>query len=266
MSRKHVLIAAAALVAIAACAAAFFFRPVRIYDGEGFTQVRPHAWSVGQALAFAGFSLDPHDQVVPALDQPIPLNGEISIERAVLATVWEDGQMQPISGLGRTPRELLDQAGININEGDRLLWNGQDLPLDSQLPTGAPLVLQIVRAVPVTLDLDGNQQELHSTAPTVSRVLWDAGVRIGPGDWLSLDAGARVEPGMTIQYRSAVPLTIQAAGRELQSRSSAKTVGAALAEARSSTPGTWITASQQKTSPSPPTGASVSCACARKPS
>lgn len=231
MSRKHVLIAAAVLVAVAACAAVFFSRPVSIQDGEGFTQVRPFAWSVGQALAFAGVSLDPHDQVIPALDQPIPLNGKIMLERAVLAAVWDGGQMQPISGLRHTPRELLNQAGIHLNEGDRLLWNGEDLPLDSQLPTGAPLVLQIVRAVPVLLDLDGNQQEILSTAPTVSRVLWEAGVRIGPGDWLSLDAGALIEPGITIQYRSAVPLTIQAAGRELQSRSSAKTVGAALAEA-----------------------------------
>ena len=231
MSRKYILIAGAGLLIIAACTAAFFSRPVTIQDGEAITRTRPYTWSVGQALATAGLSLEPHDQVMPALEQPIPLNGKITIERAVLAYLWEDGQVRTISGIERTPRELLEQAGVSIDEGDRLFWNGETLSLDNQLPLGTPLVLQVARAIPVVLDLGGKQQEFLSSAPTAIRALWDAGVRMGPGDWLSLEPGTRVEPGMVIGYRAARPLTIQVAGSELQSRSSADTVGAALAEA-----------------------------------
>lgn len=228
---RKILPFAAALLLFASGVAILFFRQVTIYDGEETILVRPRAWTVGQALYAAEFHLDPLDQVTPGLDRPIPLNGKIQVQRAVLAFVWEDGRLRPAGGQASTPGELLNQAGISLSEDDRLLWNGGDVSRDEQLPRGTPLVLQIIHPQPVVLDLNGIRQEALSTGPYAARALWDAGVRITPGDRVSVDPAAPLDLGSVIGYRSARPLSISVGESQFQARSAAETVGAALAEA-----------------------------------
>jgi resuscitation-promoting factor RpfB len=230
MIRRYLLFAAAILLVIAAGAAIFFSRPVMVDDNGKITQVRPFAWTVSQALFTARIGLGPNDQVLPSLDQPIPFNGKIYIQRAVQAYLWEDGQLRPIGGLDRTPGQLMAKAGIALEKDDRLLWNGESVGVDSQLPVGTPIVLRILHPLPITLELSGKQQKVLSHGPTAARVLWDAGVRIGPGDLLSPDPGSQLEPDMSITYQPAKPLVIQVEGKKFHIRSAAATVGAALAE------------------------------------
>ncbi|MBE0697673.1 MAG: DUF348 domain-containing protein [Anaerolineaceae bacterium] len=231
MIRKYILIAAAVFLVIAAGVTIFFSRPVMIDDNGKITQVRPFAWTVSQALFSARIWVGPHDQVLPSLEQPVPFNGKITIRRAVQAYLWEDGQLRSIAGLERTPAQLLAKAGILLTEGDTLLRNGETILLDDQLPVQTPIVLQIFQPIPITLELNGKQQKVLSHGPSTARALWDAGVRMGPGDLLSPDPGRQIEPEMMIAYTPAKPLVIQLEGNEFHVRSAAATVGAALAEA-----------------------------------
>lgn len=230
MKRKIILFTAAGLGLALLGLAAIFFRPIMIQDGEKNLAARPPAWTVGQALASAGLDLAPQDQVEPGLDQPVPADGKIIIQRAVQATLWEDGKLKPIQGLSRTPGELLKQAGIQINENDRVKWNGEVIPTDDPLPTGIPILLQIERARSITLDREGQRTQILSHAPTTVGALWENGLIVGPGDWLSADPGSQIEPDTIIGYRAARPLVIQVGEREIQARSAAETVGAALVE------------------------------------
>ncbi len=231
MIRKSLLIAAAVLFIVAGGTMFFFLRPVILYDGEKITQLRPRVWTVGQALFAAGISIDPRDLVVPDLDQPVPLDGSIRVERAVQAYLWMDGQILSIAGMERTPAGLLDRAGIALADGDRLLWNGEIIARDTKLPANTPLVLQVERALPLTIEVNKEQRQINGYGPSAARVLWDAGIHLGPGDQLSVKPGSPIEEGMTIAYRAAVPLTIQVQGSEIRSQSAAVSVGAALAEA-----------------------------------
>jgi 3D (Asp-Asp-Asp) domain-containing protein len=79
--------------------------------------------------------------------------------------------------------------------------------------------------------VNGEQRQINGYGPSAARVLWDAGIHLGPGDQLSVKPGSPIEEGMTIAYRAAVPLTIQVQGSEIRSQSAAVSVGAALAEA-----------------------------------
>jgi resuscitation-promoting factor RpfB len=230
MMRKYILSAAAALLILSVCAAVFFSRAVQIETDGQIIQLHPYAWSVSQALYAAGISLDAHDQLQPALDQPIPFDGKITIQRAVQAYLWQDGQLHAIAGLERTPAQLLQRAGITLDEDAQLLLNGTVIPLDRQLPVGMPLVLQVRLPFVLTLESNGKRQEIRSTAPTTARMLWNAGIRIAPGDLLSPDPGDPLEPGMQIAYQAAVALVVQVEGKKIQVRSAAATVGEALAE------------------------------------
>lgn len=212
-------------------AAGYLLRPVTITDQENTWQVRPAALTTGQALAAAGLRLGEHDLVEPATDRLIPLNGQIRIRRAVQAYVWDNGQLRLATGLENTPAGLLEMAQIELGKGDRLLWNGQPIGLSNPLPPGQPLVLQIERALPIQVISNGQEQILYSRGPTAARALWEAGVRIGPGDLLLTDPGSPLQAGAQLIHEAARRLTIRVGERQIVSWSAAKTTGGALAEA-----------------------------------
>jgi uncharacterized protein YabE (DUF348 family) len=236
--KKTFRIAAGLVVALLALLAVYLLRPITLLDNgdnqalsrSDSRQIRA-ALTTGQALSAAGVSLDPADQVEPALNRPIPLNGQIRIRRAVQVSLWENGLAQPLSGLETSPYVLLQKNNILLGPGDRLLWDGLPVDSDTALPVGKPVVLQILRARTILLDNNGQRQALSSAAPTAARMLWDAGVRLGPGDQLSLPAGSRPGANETVAYLPGRRLTIQVAGESIRARSSAGTVGQALAEA-----------------------------------
>ena len=228
MRRKNALLLAAGALALLA---GYLWRPIHIADNGKVITLHAAALTTGQALYAAGVRLDPADTVTPRLDQPAPLNGQITIRRAVLATLWADGQLRQISGPERDPAALLAAAGITLAPADRLLLDGKPLSAGDQLPTGRPIVLQLRRARTFVLDNQGRRQKYASTAPTVAGALWDAGVRLSPSDALSVPAGQPLDNNMLIAYRPARALTIQAGGLTIPSRSTAATIGEALAEA-----------------------------------
>jgi len=234
MLRKYAPFAAA-LVAIILLAA-FFFRPVTIAVDGSTAAARAGGFTVGQALVQAGIRLSAHDQVEPGLNALIPLDGQIRVTRAVQVTLWEDGNIRQITGFESTPAALLAAAGIALGPGDRLAWNGQPLEPGAVLPTGRPLTLALRRARVVIIDRDGRRERIDSSALTAAGALWDAGIRLAPGDALSVPAGLPVsgQPAdgpLVIAYRSAQPVVIEIGEQRIHSRTTAATIGEALAEA-----------------------------------
>ncbi len=236
MFRKNILWIAAALV-IAALLSAYLLRPITSLDNGAVRRVRAAALTTGGALSAAGIRLDPADRVEPALGQLIPLDGQIRVRRAMQVYLWEDGQVRHLSGFAANPFTLLAQNDIALGPDDRLSWDGEPLSADSVLPAGKPLVLQLTRARTMILDAQGQRRAISTNASTTARALWDAGVRLGPGDLLSAPAGDTPPANEVIAYQPAHLLTIQVAGQVLHARSSAQTVGQALAEAGSALQG-----------------------------
>ena len=76
------------------------------------------------------------------------------------------------------PLTLLDQAGITLNPGDRLLLNGLPISLDQpimnySIPT-SPITLQVRRAIPVTIQTSDGEKKIQSSAFTVGEALEEA--------------------------------------------------------------------------------------------
>ncbi len=150
-------------------------------------------------------------------------------QRAVL-TIIDGDQTHSLSTTANTPIEILAETGITIAPADRLLVNGLPASPDQPLPPSARS-LQICRAVEVTLVTAEGKRPIVTSAPTVAMALHEAGYQLFAADFLDPPAETPVYAGMTITWRPAQELTVVTSSGDVRIRSSAGTVGAALAGA-----------------------------------
>ncbi len=208
---------------------------------------RTHAKTVGAFLEQQGLRLAPEDVVWPALDSPLTPGAEVRVDLARPVLVRVDGRTLSIRTQAATPEEVLKEAGIHMGPQDVLLLNGE--PVDHSASAfvseqralasrgaGRPVetapvhTLEIRRAVPVTVNEDGVQTVLYSTASTVGEALVRAGLQIYLGDSVLPDAGTPLLPGMQVFVRRAVPIVIEVDSRIIRTRTRGATVAEALAQ------------------------------------
>lgn len=147
-----------------------------------------------------------------------------------LRTLIDGEQVQDIPSTARTPTQALAEKGISLMPADRLLVNGLPWPADQPFPPAAN-TLQIRRAVNVTLVTPAGKQTVTTSAPTVGMALHEAGYQLFAADFLDPPAPTPLYAGMTITWRPAQEITVVTDGGDVRIRSSARTVGAALAGA-----------------------------------
>ncbi len=145
--------------------------------------------------------------------------------------VWDNGKVIAIQSSASLTANILDEAGILLNPGDTLLWNGTPVTLDATLPITQAVVLQVQRAWPVTIEDGQNSQVLTSNALTLGAALWEAGFTLNPSDRLSLPLDTPLNQPLTVQVVRAAPLVITTGNLTLTHWTTAQTIGAALAEA-----------------------------------
>jgi uncharacterized protein YabE (DUF348 family) len=119
-------------------------------------------------------------------------------------TIIDDDQMLTLQTTERVPAVILDQAGIRLNPGDELLFNGILIQQDASI-TKYPIVLQIRRAAIVepagpqssgsnlTIIANGKTHQITSSAKTVGGALAEAGIPLLGSDY-SLPAENEAPP------------------------------------------------------------------------
>jgi uncharacterized protein YabE (DUF348 family) len=145
-------------------------------------------------------------------------------------TIIDGEQIQAFSTDERIPANLLAEARITLAPMDLLLVNGYPFPLEQTLPPQTRAI-QIRRAVSVTLATPGGAQELVTTARTVGEALRAAGIQLYAADFIDPPVDTPLSAKMTITYRPSRELTVATSAGSQIMRSSAETVGAALAGA-----------------------------------
>ena len=128
------------------------------------------------------------------------------------------------------PSALITQAGITLASADRVISNGLPIALDQPI-TDKPITLQIRRAVSLTLVTPEGQKQIRSSAFTVGEVLQEVGIQLSASDSIDPPTNTPIKNPLTINYSPSRQLTVNVDGKVLQIQSSAKTIGAALAEA-----------------------------------
>ena len=148
-----------------------------------------------------------------------------------IVTIMDHDKIITLQTEERVASALLNQAGILLNSTDRVLLNGLPIAIDQPI-TDSPIVLQVRRAVALTLITADGEKKLQSSAFTVGEALQEAAWWLHAGDQIEPPLDAPLKEGMKIKILSARPLTVSVDGKPLQIQSSARTVGEALAEAK----------------------------------
>lgn len=207
------------------------YRTVVVMDGGEPRVVRSHAVTVGGALKAAGLELGPEDEVHPSRWALLHNNAIIELSRAAEVQLWADGQLYQATSTERQAGDLLAEFGIEVGADDSLVLAGQRFTLDEELPYTPRLIVELRRAVPVTLEDDGEEHEFQSSALTLGEALAEQGVGLVAADRLDPPAETPLGEGLTAVLQRAEPLEIEMAGETLTVRSAAGSVGSALAEA-----------------------------------
>ena len=200
-------------------------------DGEEQTTT-VWAWTVGDALTSAGIPVSDGDIVTPPVNERIPVDGRVNIERAFWVFITANGESQSLWTTENQPKILLDMAGVELGTDDLLLWNGIPISKDSPLPISSSYSLQIRRASTVFLTEGSQEQEITSIGATLGEALWGQGISLHSSDQLEPAPETPLQ-GATVsaELQRSHEITIQHTGGKVQARILAENVGEALAQA-----------------------------------
>jgi uncharacterized protein YabE (DUF348 family) len=203
---------------------------VRIVIEQSAFQVRTAQRTVGALLDELAVPLEPQDRLSLARDTPLSNGLTLYIDKAERVVLEYDGQQRQFLTHQKEALAILREAGVSFGEHDQVLVDG--LPLSGTAQQKAPRHVRVVRARPVQVR-DGDQVPitLFTTALTVGEALHAARIGLYVADRVSPAVSAPLEPDRPIAIQRSVPFSIIVDGRVLASRSAARTVGEALAEA-----------------------------------
>lgn len=200
-------------------------------DGESFT-VRTRALTVGGALRSAGYRVAEGDSVTPPAQSWLSKTDVIQLDRARLVRVYDvpEKELVEIKTSALTAFEILEQAGFTPDAHDSVILNGLAVGLSDKLPQSGAMALVYRPAVMITLKLDGGEQKFVTSAANLGDALWEAGIRLRAGDWVTPALDTPLVENIEVELRAARALTIQVDGTTIKGYSAAPTTSQALAE------------------------------------
>lgn len=146
-------------------------------------------------------------------------------------TIIDGSSIVNVQSAERVPLLLLTEAGISIQPDDRVFVNGIPASLDAPISEEGPIQLELRRAVTLTLVTPQGEQTLQTSAPTVGDALSELGHPLSLYDDIRPPAETPIRHSMTVTFNPARDLTIHIGENAVNIRSSAGTVGEALAQA-----------------------------------
>jgi uncharacterized protein YabE (DUF348 family) len=166
-----------------------------VYDRGIERGVLTRASTIRESFQQAGISIDPHDNVEPGLDEKlIASTYEVNIYRARPVTIIDGQKRVKIMSPYRTPKQILDQAGIVLHDADSTaMKDGLDINDQS---IGVHLI--VTRATQFTLMLYGKKMAAYSQAGTVAEMLKEKNITLSADDTLSAPLDAPLDAGMTV--------------------------------------------------------------------
>ncbi len=131
-----------------------------------------------EIVARAGLTLDDKNSLV--LDYFNPDDGEkvIVVAEPHNVTVYDDGEKLATVNVAGTVKSALDKAGVELRDGDRLNY-------DEEVGITADMEIEVTRAFPVKIKVDGKEKTVNTTETTVEELIGKAGINLGQYDKIS---------------------------------------------------------------------------------
>ncbi|MDH3942756.1 MAG: ubiquitin-like domain-containing protein [Anaerolineae bacterium] len=141
-----------------------------------------------------------------------------------------DGEVQAFMTASTSISELLLQAEVELQPGDRVLESGVPYLPQDDLPEREVYFLTVRRAAAFELLEDGGSRVISSSAATLAEALMDAGLTLFAADRLQPAAHAPLSPNLQASLVRSRPVEITLDGVTYHTRSAAQSVGEVLAE------------------------------------
>lgn len=159
----------------------------------------------------------------------------LSLSACAAKTAWlvvdDEAIRTQIPIEGESLMEMLELGGYPLGEQDRVMVNGISVDPAQALTVASGDTIQIRRAYPLTINDDGQQRTLLSSARTVAQALWENNISLSTSDYLSLPADTVIDRALSIEIKRSNLITILVDGKRITANASAETVGDALAQA-----------------------------------
>jgi uncharacterized protein YabE (DUF348 family) len=232
-------------------------RPVTLVINGQSRQIRTHYQTVEAIIRDLGLTLEAEDIIHPATNTLLSPNDTLTIQLARPVTIQADNQTWQF--LTQQPKiaGILVEIGLVLNPRDQLLINGKVVSVQSPLPviepgppresthplllattprgtlaSSRPNTVEVVvrRAMSITLFDEETVNTFQTTRPNVAEVLRERGITLFAKDKVIPGLDTLLSPKMEIHIDRAIPVTILANGRALETRTHAETVAQMLAE------------------------------------
>jgi resuscitation-promoting factor RpfB len=154
----------------------------------------------------------------------------VTIRQAMQVLIEDDSNLQAILTVQQEPEKILDEVNIQLDAGDVLLANGQEITPDEVLPFSDSHSLQIMRAAQVLLDHDGQIFPFYSTAATLGQALWEQGISLSEGDQLQPEPTTPLDGDIKAHLVTAQQFQLQIDERQLELLTTAESIADSLAQ------------------------------------
>jgi uncharacterized protein YabE (DUF348 family) len=209
-----------------------------VIDGQQY-RLRTQQDTVGALLTDFGLDdLNPEDRITPS-DPSAPLEPRtlVQVWRARPVTIVADGHTATFHTHARSIAEALLEARVSVGPYDEIKMEGSLLPADRTAghaqtiaTTPEPVRITIRRAMPFTLEEDGQVTTFYTTAPTVGEALHRAGVTLYLADGVEPGLNERMKAGMRVAIDRSIPVMVEVDGRTLHTRTHRERVDEVLAD------------------------------------
>ncbi len=164
-----------------------------IEDGKSETTVTATVGeTVEEVLEAAEITVGAHDVVTPEPDYQLQEDDTtITIERYMEVTIHDGDDVQEVGLYGGTVQDALDEADIELGENDTV-----DPEPDTSLTDGMEITVE--RWHTVTLTIDGESEEILTSAMTVQDLLDEQEIELGEEDEITPEPDTEIEDDMEI--------------------------------------------------------------------
>jgi uncharacterized protein YabE (DUF348 family) len=178
---------------------------VSLYVDDQKRVITTDARTVSELLATSSIKLSPGDIVEPGGSTSLPSGFfNINVYRARPIVVHDAGRSYQFSSAYQSPHLLAAQAGLALYPEDTYTTS---VITDFVSSADIGVAVNVQRAVPVDLHIDGKTQIIRTQAKTVSAALSGAGIKLGLKDTVSMPGSTLITPNLSLDVKRVADIT-----------------------------------------------------------
>ncbi|MCJ7717871.1 MAG: ubiquitin-like domain-containing protein, partial [Anaerolineales bacterium] len=206
-------------------------KPITLVINGELQEHTTFAFTVKGFLENQGIALQESDRVYPT-PNTLLWGGEtvlLSISRQI--EISADGQTISLITAERLPENIILEAGLHLFPKDRILVDGILNQKDSSLPLKSFHSIQVLRGTAIELISDEGIFQFTTDAEFLADALWNENIELFEADQLSIPLNTKLDgTPLSVELTRSKPLMVLLPEDTFTIRTTATTVGAALAQ------------------------------------